>query len=196
MRYHLLTCYLLLGSFAIAQSDRMDFEKYNPPSTLVVPGKTVTRAKYPFIDVHNHQFGMPNMDLGTLIKEMDKLNMQVLVNLSGQSGESLQRSVSNIKENFPKRFIVFANVDFKGVGSEGWGVKAASQLEQDVKNGANGLKIYKSLGLSAVDVNGKRVTVDDPRLDPVWKKAGELKNSGDHSYCGSKTFLATHGFYK
>jgi predicted TIM-barrel fold metal-dependent hydrolase len=106
---------------------------------------------------------------------MDKLNMKVMVNLSGQSGESLKRSVANVKQNFPKRFIVFANVDFKGVGSEDWGEKAARQLEEDVRNGANGLKIYKSLGFSVNDINGKRVKVDDSRLDPVWKKAGELK---------------------
>jgi len=37
------------------------------------------------------------------------------------------------------------------------------------------LKIYKSLGFSVKDIDGKRVKVDDPRLDPIWKKAGELK---------------------
>ncbi len=154
---------------------KMDFEKYNPPSTLVVPEHKLTRAKFPFIDVHNHQFNMPDMDLEVLIKEMDRLNMKVMVNLSGQTGDRIKKSVANIKQNFPKRFIVFANVDFKGVGGDGWATKAATQLEEDVKNGANGLKIYKSLGFSVTDVNGKRVTVDDPRLDPVWKKAGELK---------------------
>ncbi len=154
---------------------KMDFEKYNPPSTLVVPEHKLTRAKFPFIDVHNHQFNMPDMDLEVLIKEMDRLNMKVMVNLSGQTGDRIKKSVANIKQNFPKRFIVFANVDFKGVGGDGWATKAAAQLEEDVKNGANGLKIYKSLGFSVADVNGKRVPVDDPRLDPVWKKAGELK---------------------
>ncbi|MBL7740664.1 MAG: amidohydrolase family protein [Chitinophagaceae bacterium] len=154
---------------------KMFFETYNPPSTLVVPEHKLTKAKFPFIDVHNHQFQMPSMDLGTLISEMDKLNMKVMVNLSGQSGETLKRSADNIKANYPKRFIVFANVDFRRVGEEGWGEKAARQLEEDVKNGANGLKIYKSLGFSVNDINGKRVTIDDPRLDPVWKKAGELK---------------------
>jgi predicted TIM-barrel fold metal-dependent hydrolase len=164
----------VFGAFA-QSTDKMDFEKYNPPSTLVVPEHKVAKAKFPFIDVHNHQFGMPDMDLSTLIRDMDKLNMKVMVNLSGESGETLKRSVANVKQNFPKRFIVFANVDFKGVGETGWGEKAARQLEEDVKNGANGLKIYKSLGFSVNDVNGKRVKVDDPRLDPVWKKAGELK---------------------
>ena len=115
------------------------------------------------------------MDLGTLITDMDKLNMKVMVNLSGESGAILKKSAANIREHFPNRFIVFANVDFKKVGEAGWGDKAAKQLEEDVKNGANGLKIYKSLGFSVTDINGKRVTVDDARLDPIWEKAGELK---------------------
>src|SRR5262249_46652853 len=113
--------------------------------------------------------------LGTLIKDMDKLNMKVMVNLSGQSGDVLKKSIGNIRQHYPNRFIVFANIDFRGVGSEGWSEKAAKQLEEDVKNGANGLKIYKSLGFSVMDINGKRVKVDDPRLDLIWKKAGELK---------------------
>ena len=160
---------------SVHSQEKMDFEKYNPTSTLVVPEHKITKAKFPFIDVHNHQFNMPTMDLGTLIKEMDKLNMKVMVNLSGQSGNSIIQSAKNIKDNYPKRFIVFANVDFSKVGEADWGEKAAKQLEEDVKNGANGLKIYKSLGMSSKDISGKRIAVDDPRLDPVWKKAGELK---------------------
>jgi uncharacterized protein len=176
MRKYLFLFLLPLSISAVAQTkEKMDFEKYNPPSTLVVPGKPVTKAKFPFIDVHNHQGRMADMDLKTLITEMDKLNMGLMVNLSGRSGESITKAVANIKQNYPKRFIVFANVDFTGVGGEGWGEKAAKQLEEDVKNGANGLKVFKNLGFSVNDVSGKRVTIDDPRLDPVWKKAGELK---------------------
>lgn len=176
MRTYLIFIYTLFSAGCIAQTnDKMDFENYNPSSTLVVPEHKLAKAKFPFIDVHNHQVGMPNMDLSTLIKDMDVLNMKVMVNLSGQSGDQIKRSVANIKQNFAKRFIVFANVDFKNVGQEGWSENAAKQLEEDVKNGANGLKIYKSLGFSVKDINGKRVTIDDPRLDLIWKKAGELK---------------------
>ena len=176
MKNYFFSLFSIVAFTASAQTNgKMDFEHYNPPSTLIVPGHKVSKAKFPFIDVHNHQFSMPDMDLSTLIKEMDKLNMKVMVNLSGQSGETIKKSVANINKHFPKRFIVFANVDFKRVGETGWADKAAKQLEEDVKNGANGLKIYKSLGFSVTDINGKRVMVDDARLDPVWKKAGELK---------------------
>ena len=176
MKKYFFPFFTVVTLAACAQTNgKMDFETYNPPSTLVVPEHKLTKAKFPFIDVHNHQFEMPDMDLGTLITDMDKLNMKVMVNLSGESGTTLKKSITNVREHFPKRFIVFANIDFKRVGEAGWGDKAAKQLEEDVKNGANGLKIYKSLGFSITDINGKRVTVDDARLDPIWDKAGELK---------------------
>jgi len=47
-------------------------------------------------------------------------------------------------------------------------------MENAVKQGVKGLKVYKSLGLSDKDSQGKRIAVDDPRLDPIWAKCGEL----------------------
>jgi predicted TIM-barrel fold metal-dependent hydrolase len=176
MRRFIVLIPMIATAFLFGQSGaRMDFEKYDPASTLVVPEHKLTKAKFPFIDVHCHQREMPTMNLNTLIKEMDRLNMRVMVNLSGGSGNSLEKAVKNGNDNYPKRFIVFANVDFSGIGQEGWGEKAAKQLEDDVKNGANGLKIFKNLGFSVNDNNGNRVPIDDPRLDPIWRKAGELR---------------------
>src|SRR5258706_2751855 len=135
MKKYLVFFLIFIAYEGCSQSTRrMDFESYNPPSTLVVPEHKLTKAKFPFIDVHNHQSGMPDMDLSTLIKDMDKMNMKVMVNLSGQSGEAIKKSVANIRQHFPKRFIVFANVDFRNVGQQGWTEKAAKQLEEDVKN--------------------------------------------------------------
>ncbi|MCW5520494.1 amidohydrolase family protein [Aureitalea sp. L0-47] len=163
---------LLLSVITFAQD--LTFEEYNPSSTLVVPGEPVLKAKFPFIDVHGHQYRMPNQDLVPVVAAMDTLNLQIMVNLSGRSGDDLKKSVANIKNNYPNRFVVFANVDFDGVGTPGWTENAVAQLEEDVKSGAKGLKIYKSLGLRYKDADGNRVQVDDPRLDPIWAKCGEL----------------------
>src|SRR6186997_1041694 len=155
MRRALVLILIVISLIPCAQSqEKMDFEKYNPTSTLVVSENKLTKARFPFIDVHCHQESMPSMDLSGLIKEMDKMNMKVMVNLSGRSGNSIIQSAKNIKEHYPKRFIVFANVDFSGVGQEGWAEKAAKQLEEDVKNGANGLKVFKNLGFSVTDKDG------------------------------------------
>ncbi len=153
----------------------MTIENYEPKSTLVVPATKVTRAKFPFIDIHSHIRGsfQPG-DLEKMIAEMDALNMRVLVNLSGRSGDALKQIVANLKGKYPDRFAVFANVSFAGIDEPGYGERAAKQLEEDVRNGAQGLKIYKDLGLTVKDSKGERVPTDDPRLDPIFKKCGEL----------------------
>ena len=177
MRNLIAFCFgCLIFSTAFAQSNsKMDFETYEPISTLVVPEHKLTRSKFPFIDVHNHQGSMSPQDLKSLTVQMDKLNMAVMVNLSGRGGDRLKQSIQDIKNNYPNRFMVFTNVDFNGLGEEGWADKRIKQLEEDVKNGASGLKVYKNLGLSAKDKEGKRIAVDDPRLDVIWKKCAALK---------------------
>jgi len=160
-------------TFSISAQE-LTFEEYNPVSTLVVPGKVIKKAKFPFIDVHGHQYRMPDQNLTPVVTAMDTLNMAIMVNLSGRSGEDLKKSVNNIAINYPNRFVVFANINFEGAGAEGWTEKMVTQLEQDVKNGARGLKVYKSLGLRNKDVNGKRLAIDDKRLDAIWAKCGEM----------------------
>lgn len=172
MKFTTTLALLFFGLVLNAQD--LSFEEYNPVSTLVVPGENILKAKYPFIDIHGHQYRMAEQDLAPVVAAMDTLNMAIMVNLSGRSGENLVKSVQNIKTNFPDRFVVFANIDFSGVGREGWIEETVRQLETDVNNGARGLKIYKSLGLRYTDNNEVRVAVDDPRLDPIWAKCGEL----------------------
>jgi len=175
------------ATFSLAQNAKMDFEKYEPNSTLVVPEHKITRAKFPFIDVHNHQFNMPSQDVKALLKQMDELNMRVMVNLSGRGFKSvngqfglqdpqyLADAIANAKKATPNRILHFTNVSFIGVGETGWAEKAVKELENDVKAGANGLKVYKNLGFSFKDNTDKLLRIDDPRLDPIWAKCGELK---------------------
>ena len=75
------------STFVIGQdmdTVRMDFEEYDPISTLVVPENPVTRSKFPFVDVHSHQWNLTVDGIKKLEKEMDALNMGVMVNLSGR----------------------------------------------------------------------------------------------------------------
>jgi predicted TIM-barrel fold metal-dependent hydrolase len=186
---------LLLASAIVAQSaddiPDVSFKDYDPPSTLVVPGNEVTRARYPFIDVHNHQRSLNEQSLETLVAEMDKLNMAVMVNLSGrgfrrveradgsfefgfQDGKYLAASAQMIAQYQPGKVVLFTNLDTSGIDDPDWSQQAVAQLERDYESGARGLKIYKSLGLSSTDSKGQRIAVDDPRIDPVWARCGEL----------------------
>ena len=168
---------VLLGAAlaAAASAQTMSIEEYEPKSTLVVPEHHPPKAKYPFIDVHNHQDrDISAEEARKLVGDMDRIGLKVMVNLSGGQGPELVKGLANLAGRYPGRFVVFANLDFKGISEPGWGERAAAQLAQDVKNGARGLKIFKNLGMTVMDGEGKRVPVDDPRIDPVWDKAGEL----------------------
>ena len=167
---------LLLLAPALVSAQEMSFEAYEPTSGLKVPEHPLKKARYPFIDVHNHQrAGMSVEALQKLVQDMDALNMQAMVNLSGGSGEALKSGVAHMKGRYPQRFLLFANVDFSKIDEPDFGAKAAAQLREDVKNGAQGLKIFKNLGLTATDKSGKRVATDDARLDPIWAACAALK---------------------
>jgi len=164
---------ILAASAAVAQS--ISIEEYEPKSTLVVPQHPVPRAKYPFIDVHNHQRGGSPGLADRLVKDMDALNMRIMVNLSGGYGERLQANVAALKGRYPDRFAVFANIDFSGIDEPGYGARAARQLEDDVRHGAQGLKIFKPFGMDLKDGQGRRIPVDDPRFDQVFETCARLK---------------------
>ncbi len=152
----------------------MDVEEYSPVSTLVVPEHKVTRAKFPFIDVHNHQFTMPIQNLDKLVADMDDLNMKVMVNLSGFRGKYLEWSLDNVNEKYSNRFVVFLNINFEELDDVGWPDNTLKMMDKAFQLGVKGLKVYKNLGLTERDNGGNRIHVDDPRLDPIWAKCGEL----------------------
>jgi uncharacterized protein len=168
---------LLTPNRASAQQDStMPVEEYAPRSTLRVPAHPVTRARFPFVDVHGHQTRLASdADVDALVQAMDGLNMRAMVNLSGGSGERLANTVRLMTSRHPGRFVVFANIDFRGVGEPGWIERTVAQLEQDVRvGGARGLKIFKNLGMELQDGAGRRVPVDDGRLIPIWEKCADL----------------------
>ncbi len=165
------------GSVSTPATDSkvMDFEKYDPPSSLVVPEHKLTKAKFPFIDIHSHHFrGVDKNYLNKLSKEMDEMNMRIIVNLSGGTGDNLKKHVDSGKAFMPGRYVVFANINIRSIDEQDWAENTVKALENDVKNGARGLKIYKSQGMDDKDKNGKRIAIDDPRIAPVWEACGRL----------------------
>jgi uncharacterized protein len=63
LSFGILVLILFFSAATYAQSitigdnnGKLTFEEYEPKSTLVVPQNPVKRSKFPFIDVHNHQF--------------------------------------------------------------------------------------------------------------------------------------------
>src|SRR6266566_8549507 len=150
-------------------------DEYQPKSTLVITEHKIERAKFPFIDIHSNHWNPTPEEVERLVKEMDTINLRVMVNLSGGTGEELKKTVAVMKGRYPDRFVVFANMSYDDLNTPGFGKRVAARLEQDVRNGAQGLKIFKNFGMDLKYAGGERVHVDDPEFDAVFEKCAELK---------------------
>lgn len=170
------TLLLTAASLVPATAQTISIEDYEPKSTLRVPEHKLTRAKFPFIDVHNHQRDVTPDRLTQLIKDMDGLNMRILINspVSNGQGKWVAGAVQAMKGHSPGRFAVMTNIDYAGLEEPGYSARAAAQVEADIKAGAVGLKVWKHLGMMLNDSQG-RIKVDDPRFDGVWAVCARYK---------------------
>ena len=144
---------------------------------LVTTETSVPRAKFPFVDIHGHQnLAMSDGDLASLVKQMDAMNMRTMNNLSGGSGERLAAQVRNARAKYPGRFTVFANIDWSRV--ERAELRAERRRAARARREGGRRRRAQDLQEPGDDGRrcpaGKRVAVDDPRLDPLWRECGKL----------------------
>jgi predicted TIM-barrel fold metal-dependent hydrolase len=160
----------------------MELENYRPQSKLVTKTTLVEKPRFPAFDAHNHlgeDFGggWDQRPLPELLDLLDQAGIVRFVDLDGGWGEQLLNAhLEHFKQPAPERFLVFGGVDWsqwreKGDGFPEW---AAGRLRVQKERGAQGLKIWKGLGLQVRDHQDSLVDVDDSRLDPIWETAGEL----------------------
>jgi predicted TIM-barrel fold metal-dependent hydrolase len=170
----------------------MGLQEFEPKSMLVAPENPVLRAKYPAIDVHTHVFfstGLrkvrdpqaqpgfaPPEQLGQILKWMDELNLQTMVNLTGGTGEELDLAVETLAKAHAGRFLVCTEPSYARIQEPDFPQWQAEELRRAKDQGARGLKVLKTLGLFLREqiTEGPLVPVDDPRFDPMWQAAGEL----------------------
>ena len=161
---------------------------FRPKPTLKVEQTLLEQARFPVVDVHTHFRHRLKHDLGKLdeyVKLMDKHNIAVCCSLDGKLGDTLDSHLEYLGTKYPDRFVVFANVDWQGSGSEddpsswachqpGFAEKTARQLQLAVGHGVSGLKLFKQFGLGYKNPDGSLIEIDDERWDPIWKACGQL----------------------
>lgn len=160
------------GDRGANQAQRVTVDQFRPRAMARVKKTEVLRAKYPAVDAHNHY--NDRMDLQQVVDTMDECNIRLFVDLSGYSGDRLKRRLELLKGRYPERFAVFYVPEFERIAEPDFGEREAHAIAQAKRDGAQGVKVFKSLGLSVRDADGTLVHVDDRRLDPVWQTAGEL----------------------
>ena len=153
---------------------------FAPRTTLKLKNKTLLRAKYPVIDMHFHfnsdyitDEDRKVLQPDTLIKIMDSLNIKIIV---GNDGGDIEELLKKYHDRYPDRFLNFTTLMIHSWPyPDDFLASRPAKLEELVKKGLSGIGEFpKEIGLKIKDMSGKLINVDDPRLDPLWDKAGEL----------------------
>jgi len=139
------------------------------------------RTEHRLIDMHQHLDFTPE-HLARAVKIMDAVGIGAAVNLgTGIVTRGADGGLSEFERNkkladtlYPGRILHYMLVDYKGWDDPDWSRRAVKQVEEGHRLGAAGLKEFKRLGLYLRDGKGKLLRVDDPKLDPVWERCGEL----------------------
>lgn len=74
----------------------------------------------------------------------------------------------------PKGFHFATAFSMQGFGTPGWTERTNARIDQEVRNGAIAVKVWKNIGMVARDAQGKRVFLDDPRFDGVMNHIEQL----------------------
>jgi len=160
----------------------MLLSEYQPEPKLVTSVTEIRKPRYPVIDAHNHtgnEFGggWCRRPVSELEDVLDAAHVTHFVDLDGGWGEDiLKHRLDKFKAVIPDRYLVFAGVNWAAWPEKGdnFGEWAAGRLREQYRWGAQGLKIWKLLGLHVCDDQDRLVPIDDSRLDPLWETAAEL----------------------
>jgi predicted TIM-barrel fold metal-dependent hydrolase len=166
--------------------DELRLRDWRPASQLRAHETHVARPAVPAIDVHNHlgrwltdgDWMIP--DVRAFVDLLDDCGVQTVVNLDGMSGDELTDNVERYDRAHPGRFLTFAQLDWARLAQPGGVAALCAVLDDAVRRGARGLKVWKNLGLgirdsaSSPESQGALILPDDPRVIEVVAHAGEL----------------------
>lgn len=172
---------------AAAKKD-LPLAEFRPRAKIRTPHRTPPHAKFSVIDVHTHFRNRtrqsPEM-LRDYVAAMNRQNIAACVSLDGEIGDAIDEHRKHLETDHAKRFLVFANLDFRGKGDEkapatwdcnrdDFARRSVEALRDAKSRGARGLKFFKAFGLEFKNADGSFLRIDDARFDPIWDVCGEL----------------------
>lgn len=171
---HLVRLDTLPKLYRVLTGQDLVLSDYEPRSALVLENRQVPRARFPVIDIHNHLCNLDKITPEQFVRAMDACNVRLATNLDVVRGPH----DIDFKARYPDRTIQFTQVqlwDEGAVGAPGAADVQVRFLENEYRRGARGVKFHKNFGFTIQDTAGVLLRLDDPRLNPLWKKCAELR---------------------
>ena len=158
-----------------ASPETLLLKDYRPQSIYKIPITEVAKAKFPVIDMHSHPYAKTAAEIDEWVRNMDEVGIEktmILTMSTGTAFDDIQRKYSK----HPERFEMWCGFDLAGFDMPGFGPAAGKELERCKQAGARGVgEIHdKGKGLVSGKAKAPGMHPDDPRMNAVWDKCGEL----------------------
>jgi predicted TIM-barrel fold metal-dependent hydrolase len=168
------------GPWAIASSALGSTAVRKPPSASVAASGAGTAgaqyysrddfARVEKIDAHVHIHGRGDRFMAQAIQD----HMRILtINVDYPDFPPLpeqQRDAVSLKQRYPGQAAFAAAFSVQNFQSPGWAGMALKQIDDALAQGAVGFKIWKNIGMSLQDPDGRYVMLDDPRFEPIFSR--------------------------
>ncbi len=118
----------------------------------------------PKIDAHLHF----NTDRAALIEQAQADHFHLLtINTGVPSFPDIirQSNIACAHRQEPLNYITTFSI--KNWGKPGWQYEAIEKIQQDIDQGAVGVKVWKNIGMALQDNAGQFITIDDPSFEPI-----------------------------
>jgi uncharacterized protein len=152
---------------------QLKLKDFRPQSVFRVPVTKITKAKYPVIDMHSHDFAKTDEEVAQWVKTMDKAGIEKTIILSGATG-ALFDSIYSRYAKYDGRFEVWCGFELNGYQEPRWSEKAIKELERCIRVGARGIGELSDKGFGLRYSGGFGPHIDDPIMEPLIKRCGEL----------------------
>ena len=171
----ILSALFVFDSFSQTSPDSLLLKNYRPKSIYNIPVSHIEKAKFPVIDMHSHPYALSEKDLDQWVKNMDAAGMQKTILLTYAYGKQFD-SLMTFYSKYKNRFELWCGFDYTGYDKPGFGPDAIKELERCFKAGAKGIGELgdKGKGLFYCQPPAWGMHIDDPRMDALIDKCGEL----------------------
>ena len=163
---------------AVSPADKVLVRDYFPTVVNNLPVTEVKRAKFPIIDMHSHDYVESADQIAQWVKTMDAVGVQhTAIMHCSWIGRPFDEVVE-LYAPYKDRFRFWCCFDYTGIGGEDWPACGIAALERCKQMGATGIGELGDKGEGdtyARPADGKDIHIDDPRVQPLIRKAGELR---------------------
>jgi len=148
---------------------------YEPVSMFKLPEHRPPHAKFTAIDMHSHHVFATDLEtIKEWVKLMDDNNIERTVIFTAAHGEEFDRLYDMFK-GVSDRFEIWCGINFDDWGTPDFERTSVEELIRCHEKGAKGIGEMGDKGWGEAYFSDKpKCHVNDPRLDPVLEKCGEL----------------------